>query len=213
MPKFLLFDLDGTLTDPQEGIVACFRHALEGLRIPDPGQAALLDCIGPPLQESFARLAGAERAADAVRLYRERFSTVGLFENAVYPGIPEVLAELRARGRRLFVATSKPHVFATRILEHFGLSSFFERVYGSELDGTRTKKGELIAWILEREGLRAEDGVMIGDRKHDVIGASENGMPCWGVLWGYGSREELTSAGARAFASSPSDILKLARDL
>ena len=192
----VLFDLDGTLTDPAPGISGCIVYALERLGVTAPVEG-LNWCIGPPLRGSFSRLLGTEDVAvlaRAMELYRERFSAVGLYENSVYDGIPECLGELRSRGVDLFVATSKPHVYANRILEHFGLSEFFGGVYGSELDGVRSDKGELIAHLLSCEGLASSGVVMIGDRSHDVVGAGRCGVPCVGVLYGYGSAEELGEA-------------------
>lgn len=195
----LLFDLDGTLTDPRIGIVGCLRHALRRLDVPVPMDDELARFIGPPLHESFSRLLSAERALlvpKALELYRERYGTVGMFENRVYHGIPEGLAALRGAGWRLWVVTSKPSTFARPILQHFGLAQYFAGVHGSELSGERTDKGELIAYVLRTEGLSPGEAVMIGDRSHDVVGARTNNVRSRGVLWGYGTREELLSAGA-----------------
>jgi phosphoglycolate phosphatase len=192
----LLFDLDGTLTDPREGIVGCIRHALERLGCGAPPDPELDICIGPPLRESFCRLAGEALADAAVEPYRERFRVTGMFENRVYPGIPEALAALGAAGWRLLVVTSKPAVFAERIVRHFELSPHFAAVYGSELSGLRADKGELIAHVLASESIAPERALMIGDRSHDVVGARKNGVRSAGVLWGYGTREELQAAGA-----------------
>lgn len=205
----LLFDLDGTLTDPFLGITRCIVHALTtlGRQAPPPGD--LRWCIGPPLKDSFLLLLDTENgllAEEAIRHYRDRFATVGMFENEVYPGIAEALADLRHRGHRLFVATSKPTVFATQILDHFDLSSHFQAVYGSELDGTRCDKADLIAHLLRHESLLADETLMIGDRRHDVIGAKANRLRAFGVLWGYGSQTELTTAGADLCVSTPAQL-------
>jgi phosphoglycolate phosphatase len=195
----LFFDLDGTLTDPREGIVACLRHALEGVDVPPPSDDDLARLIGPPLQQSLRGLLGTERAhlaATALELYRVRFRAVGMFENRVYAGIPEALAALRHAGWRLSVVTSKPHTFAVPILDHFGLVESFASVYGSELSGERTDKAELIGYALRAEGAPAEQVIMIGDRSHDIVGARANRVQSRGVLWGYGTREELADAGA-----------------
>ena len=194
----LLLDLDGTLTDPQEGITRCIQHALARLGRPVPEQDQLLGCIGPPLHTSFVHLLdGDEALADqAVGLYRERFADVGLYENALYPGILPALDRLREQGARLCLATSKPTVYARRIVSHFGLDSRLDGVFGSELDGTRTDKADLLAWLIDRLGLRRDATIMIGDRKHDMIGARANRIHPIGVTWGYGSREELLQAGA-----------------
>lgn len=202
----VLLDLDGTLTDPKEGIVGCIRHALTGLEHLCPSDADLVRYIGPPLQDTFGQLMGTDdpvRIDAAIALYRERFTGTGMFENTVFHGIPEALAALKESGATLYVATSKPRVYAARIIEHFGLSGFFRAVYGSELDGTRTNKAHLIAHILEVETLSPGMTCMVGDRLHDVAGARANGVFPVGVLWGYGSREELVSAGAAVLFESP----------
>jgi phosphoglycolate phosphatase len=203
----VFFDLDGTLTDPKIGITASIQHALEKLNLPVPTQDELTWCIGPPLRASFVALLGGEEHADrAVALYRERFGDTGLFENELYAGIEEALTAVAASGRKLFVATSKPHVFADRIIDHFGLRKYFGRVFGSELDGTRVDKSELLRYALEETATDPASTVMIGDRKHDMIGAANNGMSAIGVLYGYGSRDELTKAGAAHLCKSPGEI-------
>ena len=206
----VFFDLDGTLTDPKEGITRCIQYALNALDAPVPETDELLWCIGPPLRASFETLLGDEaRAQDAVTLYRDRFTDTGLYENDLYTGIPETLQALRDAGKRLFVATSKPHVYANRIVEHFGVDGHFERVFGSELDGTRVDKTELLAYGLAETGADSKDTVMIGDREHDMIGAANNGLFSIGVLYGYGTREELHSAGARRLAEAPDGISEI----
>lgn len=212
----VLFDLDGTLTDSREGILACIRHALSELGQSSPDDEQLRGCIGPPLTESFGALlvgADAQRIARAIELYRERFTAVGMFENAVYDGVPEALAAIRSAGARLFVATSKPRVFAQRILQHFGLDTHFDAIYGSELDGTRSSKTALIGYVLEDAGLVATATAMIGDRMHDVLGARAHGVLPFGALWGYGSRAELLSAGAVSLCAHPEQILPQLREL
>ncbi|MCG7394854.1 HAD family hydrolase [Microvirga sp. ACRRW] len=203
-----LFDLDGTLTDPKTGITRCIQYALEKLGRPVPHADELTWMIGPPLVAGFTKLFGApDDAMEAVRLYRERFSDVGLFENEVYPGIPAVLEILQDAGVRLFVATSKPHVFARRIIEHFGLSHFFHEVYGSELDNRNADKRDLIRHILDEERFDPLRAVMIGDREHDAIGARANGIAGIGVTWGYGSRQELLDAGVTCFVDRPGELI------
>ena len=183
----LLVDLDGTLTDPASGIVGSFRHALEALGRPAPPAAELSWIIGPPLRRSFAELLGGpERAEEALALYRARYGATGLFEASVYAGAAESLAAMRAGGARLFLCTSKPVVYARRILDRFALTRHFDAVHGAELDGRREDKGDLIAHILAEERLKPEDCAMWGDRKHDVIGAARHGIPTLGALWGYG---------------------------
>lgn len=205
----VLLDLDGTLTDPKEGILGCLEHALHGVGAEIPPDRALESCIGPPLQESLALLLGARRAEvldEAIDLYRERFAATGMFENRVYPGMAQVLADLRASGASLFVATSKPQPFAERILDYFALREFFRGIYGSGLDGTRSNKGDLIAYLLRQEGLSSAETAMVGDRAQDVLGARANGIVPIGALWGYGSREELTAAGAEMLCDRPADL-------
>ena len=167
-------------------------------------------CIGPPLRMTFTRLLDTSDDAlldQAIAHYREHFAPIGLFENSLYPEVPEAVAALRASGLLTFVVTSKPHVFAVRIIEHFGLAPLFDRVYGSELDGERVDKGELIAYALASEQLRPADVVMVGDRQHDVIGAVKCGLSCVGVTYGYGTEEELRAHGAAALATSPAEIV------
>jgi phosphoglycolate phosphatase len=204
----IYFDLDGTLTDPKPGITRSIQYALQKLgHHTVPTEDELTWCIGPPLRASFAKILGADDHADrAVSLYRERFSNVGLYENGVYDGIGEVLTALSQSGQRLFVATSKPHVFATRIVEHFGLRHHFEHVFGSELDGTRVDKSDLLQYALKIAAVDPAKTVMIGDRSHDMVGAGNNGMKRIGVLYGYGSKEELIGAGAQQVCATPPAI-------
>jgi phosphoglycolate phosphatase len=205
----IYFDLDGTLTDPKPGITRSIQYALQRLDHPAmPTEDELTWCIGPPLRASFVRLLGAETSADlAMSYYRERFSDIGLYENGVYDGIGEVLTSLCASGHRLFVATSKPHVFAERIIDHFGLRDHFERVFGSELDGTRVDKSHLLEYALKQASVDPSKTLMIGDRSHDMVGAVNNGMKGIGVLYGYGSRDELLAAGAHHVCATPGAIL------
>ncbi len=206
----LLFDLDGTLTDPFPGITKSILHALNRLGRALPSEENLRWCIGPPLKNSFAQLLDTDDDAlteKAVAYYRERFGTVGLFENEVYESIPETLENLRKSGHTLYVATSKPSVFATRIIDHFGLKRYFKAVHGSELDGTRCDKTELLEHILQEEGITSTDTVMIGDRKHDIVGAKANGIRGIGVLWGYGTKNELEAAGANVCIEQPGELM------
>lgn len=202
----ILLDLDGTLTDPRVGIVGCLKHALQSMGQEAPDDRTLEGFIGPPLHDSFASLPGLDtrdKVARAVAFYRERFTVTGLYENTVYDGIPETLARLHDRGATMYVATSKAAVFAERIVEHFGLRKYFRAIHGAELDGTRSNKGELIAHLLKTESLSAADCAMVGDRSHDIAGARANGVVAVGVLWGYGSREELLAAGAATLCERP----------
>ena len=205
--KTIFFDLDGTLTDPKLGITRSIQYALERLGREVPHQDTLTWCIGPPLHASFVKLLGDIDLADrALLLYRERFGEVGMFENAVYAGIEATLASLADGSRRLFVATSKAHVYATRIIAHFGLDSYFEHVFGAELDGTRVDKTELLKYAIETAGINPAEALMIGDRSDDIVGARNNGLRAIGVLYGYGSRDELIEAGAHGLCASPHDI-------
>ena len=202
----LLFDLDGTLTDPREGITKCIAHALTRMGRTPPPLDELTFAIGPPLRPTFGRLLDTddrELIEAALAAYRERFATVGLFENALYANIRESLALAHSAGHRLYLATSKPHVYATRILDHFDIATMFSGVFGSELDGRHDDKGELIAHLLTSEGLAAAECRMFGDRLHDVIGARKNGIDTIGVCWGFGSQAELLEAGAIALCSAP----------
>jgi len=195
----LFFDLDGTLTDSKPGITRCIQHALTLLERDAPHADELGWCVGPPLKASFARLLGSDDPAlleRALMLYRERFGTIGLFENALYPEVPETLRELQAAGYRQIIVTAKPHVYARRIAEHFGLLGPIEAVYGSELDGTRGDKGELIAHVLQRESIAPAEALMIGDREHDMLGAARCGVKAIGATWGYGGADELSRHGA-----------------
>jgi len=204
-----LFDLDGTLTDPYQGITRCISHALLALGRPAPPQMDLRWCIGPPLKNSFARLLASDDdtlAEEAVAIYRERFGSVGLFENEVYGGIPEALTALQEVGHILYVATSKPTVYAKQIVEHFDLQRYFRAIHGSELDGTRSDKTNLISHILQSEGIASSETLMIGDRKHDMIGAKANGVCGIGVLWGYGTQDELEASGAHACIRRPQEL-------
>ncbi|HAT85182.1 MAG TPA: HAD family hydrolase [Rhizobiales bacterium] len=210
MVKHIFFDLDGTLTDPKPGIVGSIRYALDKLGITEQPDD-LGWCIGPPLQESFAKLVPDTDPDEAIALYRERFSDVGLYENRVFDGTQEMLHIVKDCGGELYVATSKPHVFAKRILDHFGLSHFFAHIFGAEMDGTRSNKAELLAYALAECGADPHSSLMIGDRKHDIVGAHANGIASAGVLWGYGSRCELQEAGAQCILSNVRHLGMLAR--
>ncbi|MDF5712705.1 MAG: HAD family hydrolase [Rhizonema sp. NSF051] len=208
----VLFDLDGTLTDPKPGITRCIQYALSELGYKLPNAEELHWCIGPPLKDSFSQLLKTldEIVLDrAMKLYRSRFSTIGLFENTLYTQIPETLQTIRSAGYKTFVATSKPQIYATRIIEHFALSSLFDGVYGSELDGIRSTKGDLIHHILLTEDLSPSTVVMVGDRSYDMIGAKHQNLSSIGVTYGYGTEQELKAYGADLIAHSPDDIPKL----
>ncbi|GFM80396.1 5'-nucleotidase [Pseudomonas cichorii] len=193
--KNILFDLDGTLTDPRLGITRSIQFALGRLGIDEPDITKLEHFIGPPLLQAFMQFYEMDeaRAWEAVGFYRERFKVTGLYENLVFDGVPELLETLGGQGRTLYIATSKPWVFAHEIARHFDFAKHFKVIYGSELDGTRTDKVELIAHLLEQERLDPKQTLMIGDRKHDLIGGSRNGLDVAAVGYGFGSHEELTA--------------------
>ncbi len=208
MIKNIFFDLDGTLTDPKEGITKSVAYALDYFGIHVEDTDSLINFIGPPLWESFKVFYGFddEKANEAVAKYRERFCDIGLYENDVYDGISDMLAALKKKGFRLAVATSKPWIYAEKIVKHFGIDSYFEMIAGSEMDGTRVKKDEVIAYALESLGMNVEETIMVGDRKHDIQGAKLNNMSNVGVLFGYGSREEFEAAGADYIVDSVAEL-------
>ncbi|MEN1832252.1 HAD family hydrolase [Pseudomonas lijiangensis] len=191
----ILFDLDGTLTDPRLGITRSIQFALAKLGIDEPDITRLEHFIGPPLLQAFMQFYDMDeaRAWEALTLYRERFKVTGLYENQVFDGVPELLEALAGQCRTLYIATSKPWVFAREIARHFDFAKYFKVIYGSELDGTRTDKVELIAHLLEQEGLDPKQTLMIGDRKHDLMGGLRNGLDVAAVGYGFGSHEELTA--------------------
>lgn len=210
--RTMFLDLDGTLTDPREGIMRCFGYALErlGRTMPSPEP---LNWIGPPLHETFRALLGDEVLVQrAVELYRERFASVGLFENRLIDGVPEALASLKQAGVRLVVATSKAEMYSVRIVEHFGLDRYLEAVVGAAPDGSDAAKADILRRGLARAGEDPTSSVMVGDREHDILGAAAVGMAGWGVLWGYGSREELVAAGARRIAVLPHDLVSFVNE-
>lgn len=209
---YILFDLDGTLTDPMIGITKSVQYALRFYGIEESNLNTLCPFIGPPLKDSFMKYYHfpESQAEEAIQKYREYFSVTGIFENRVYDGIEEMLKELKSCGKQLLVATSKPEEFAVQILEHFGLAQYFEYICGASMDEKRVKKGDVIAYAIEMAGI--EDislAVMVGDREHDIIGAKENGMDSIGVLFGYGSRKELEEAGAHLIGESVKELTKL----
>lgn len=212
MYKTVLFDLDGTLTDPGLGITNSIMYALEKFHIKAEDRSSLYKFIGPPLRESFQKYYGFsdEEIDRAVSYYREYFSEKGIYENVLYDGIPQVLDQIKSSGRRVVLATSKPEEFAAEILRYFQIDRYFDFIAGAAMDETRVKKAEVIAYALESceiEDLAAT--VMIGDREHDILGAKEAGLKSIGVLYGYGGREELESAGATYIAEHVEDIINL----
>jgi len=204
----VLFDLDGTLTDPGEGIVKSILVALQELGLPEPSRERLRLCVGPPLQDSFLKLgASPDQLGRLLSIYRARYREVGMFENLVYPEIPGLLAELNSRGSQLLVATSKPTPIAEAILGHFQLRDFFAGVFGSHLDGRLAEKQELLADIRARVLFTPADAALVGDRRFDITAARCEGVFSVGALWGYGTRSELVSARADALADRPQDVL------
>ena len=191
----VLFDLDGTLTDPREGITRSIQYGLSKMGIDEPDVRTLEHFIGPPLLQAFMATYGFDEAKawEAMGYYRERFAVTGLYENHVFEGVTPLLEELVSQGRQLFIATSKPQVYAREIARHFDFARHFKVIYGSELDGTRTNKVELIRHLLTEQGLDPAQTLMIGDRKHDLIGARDNGLDAAAVGYGFGSFEELSA--------------------
>ena len=208
---FILFDLDGTLTDPAAGITRSVAHALAKRGIAVPDLRALHPFIGPPLIDSFMRYYGFPRdeAVRAVADYREYYAVRGIFENTVYPGIPALLRQLKSAGKWVGMATSKPEPYARQIVDHFGLTVYFDAICGSLMDETRTAKADVIAYLLESYRIAPDRAVMVGDRSYDVAGAQAFGIPCIGVTFGYGSADELRDAGAAALADSPEAVFEL----
>lgn len=216
MYKNILFDLDGTLTDPGEGITNSAAIALEHFGIKVSSKEELYKFIGPPLQESFRDFYGFsdEQIEEGVKVFRSNYKDKGIFENVVYDGIPEMLGSLKAAGCKLYVATSKPEAFAVRILEKFDLMKYFDFVAGSIPDGSRDSKAAVIKYVMEQNNITDADlasTIMVGDRKHDIIGAKDNNMDAIGVLFGYGSEEEFKACGAKFIAATPADIVDIVK--
>jgi len=209
MPKTILFDLDGTLTDSGEGIMNCAALALTHFGLPVPDRAAMRVFVGPPLDETFIKFGvPADKADEAIAVYRSRYTTVGKFENFPYPGIRELLTELKSRDYCLLVATSKPEALSIEILEKFRLAEFFDRICGASLDRSRISKEDVIAYLLDNYKTNG-DLIMVGDTAFDVTGAAAHEIPTIGVSWGYGSVEEMKAAGAVAIAHTPEELLQL----
>ena len=212
MKQILLFDLDGTLTDPGEGITKSVAYALEKMGHPPLDQKTLYDFIGPPLVDHFMEVCGftKDEAMQAVGHFRAYFTPQGIFENRAYDGIGDLLRTLQEQGRKLIVTTSKPEPFAVKILKYFDLAQYFDAVVGSTFEETRTYKWEIIAHFLRLDpGVEPKQMVMIGDRKHDVEGAHRNKIPAIGVSYGYGGRKELEQAGADWVVDSVAELKEL----
>lgn len=208
MIKAILFDLDGTLTDSGEGIINCAALALKHFGLPVPDRQTMRVFVGPPLRDTFVQFGvPADQAEEAIAVYRSRYVPIGIWENRVYPGIPELLEHLNTQGHRLFVATSKPESMAIAVLERFGLAQYFERICGASMDKSRDSKEAVIACLLEQ--VQGEDTVMVGDTHFDVLGAASHGIPTIGVSWGYGSIQQMLDAGAKAIARSTQELAQL----
>ncbi len=205
----ILFDLDGTLTDNGEGITNAVAYALRKFGITPPPREELNKFVGPPLRDRFVELYVSEEQGDlAVEYYREYFRPHGIFENVVYDGVPQMLSALKAAGCTLAIATSKPEIFAKKIAEHFDLAKYFTVIAGSDLEGTRIKKADVIRYCLELLG-KPDRVLMVGDREHDILGATAVGLPAVGVTYGYGSREELEKAHAAYIIDDPLKLIEL----
>jgi len=207
----ILFDLDGTLTDSQYGIINSLVYALKKFDIEVDDREQLKKFLGPPLHESFAEFYGfsEEKALMGVDYYREYFAHKGIFENELYDGVDELLDKIKASGRKIVLATSKPEEYAVRILEHFNIAKYFDVMAGATMDGARSKKADVIEYALKKANVQNFDEVlMIGDRKNDILGSKKFGIDSVGVLYGYGSLEELNDAGATYIAETVQDILE-----
>lgn len=220
MFDYILFDLDGTLTDSAPGITSCVEYALSKFGITVADRTELEKFIGPPLAYSFSAFFGLsdEEAKRATEYYRERYSVTGLFEGGLYDGIEELLKELAESGKKLFIATGKPEIYTVRILEHFRVLQYFTKVFGNTLDDKRPGKREIITAALEfcpeiRTNLdpRGANAVMVGDRRYDIEGAKATALPSIGVLYGFGSREELSGAGADHIVGTVKELKELLR--
>ncbi|MBF7693881.1 HAD-IA family hydrolase [Acinetobacter pollinis] len=211
--KYVLLDLDGTLTDPKQGIHACIHYAMNKLGLPLPENTDLDWTIGPPLKQSFEVLLDTvgrkSDAEQALIFYRERFADVGLFENYVYPQVKETLHILKNKGYVLYLATAKPQIYAQRILAHFELLEYFKYAYGSELNGDRTNKADLIAYILQSEKINANECVMVGDRRYDILGARHHHIDTIAVRYGYGTEQELDAAAPKYSVQSFNELMNI----
>ncbi len=208
--RYVLFDLDGTLTDSAPGILSSLRYALEkgGVEVEEGKDLRVF--LGPPLRESFPKYFGVPQGEveTLIRYYRERFEKRGMFENSVYPGVKQMLIRLKRVGVKMILATAKPEVYAKRIIEHFGLIDYFDFISGTSFDHSRDSKAAVIKRALVENRIDVNQAVMVGDRHHDVSGANENHIPCVGVLYGYGSEKELVKAGATAVVKTPEELTK-----
>ena len=208
-PKAIFFDLDGTLTDSGEGIINCAMLALQHFGLPVPSREEMRVFVGPPLDQTFIKFGvPADQTDEAIRVYRSRYIPIGKFENFPYPGIREALQTLKSQGHRLFVATSKPEQMSVEILEKFGLAEYFEKICGATMDGKRSHKADVIAYLLSQVDDLSQ-AIMVGDTSFDVIGAKAHGIPTIGVSWGYGEVADMEVAGAIAIAHTPDELVEL----
>lgn len=209
MKKAILFDLDGTLTDSGEGIINCAQYAFQQMGYPVPPREEMGVFVGPPLWDTFEKFGiPRERTDEAVKVFRSRYVPIGKFENTPYPGIRELLENLKKKGNLLYVATSKPETTAAEILEHFDLAGYFDRICGADLEKKRNSKDAVIAYLLEHTGGDAEM-IMVGDTEYDVLGAAAHGIPTIGVSWGYGDVSAMEKAGAKAIANTTMELLEM----
>lgn len=206
--KTIIFDLDGTLTDAGEGIINCAALALRQLGLPVPDRDAMSVFVGPPLRDTFRKFGVTEeKVEEAISIYRSRYIPIGMFENTPYPGIHALLAALKERGHKLYVATSKPETMAVAILQKFELAPYFDLICGATLDSSRDSKSKVIEYLLNQ--IQKNDAVMVGDTEFDVLGAAEHGIPTIGVTWGYGKAEDMIHAGAVTIVNTPMQLLDI----
>ncbi|WP_034469542.1 HAD-IA family hydrolase [Butyrivibrio sp. AE2005] len=210
--KNLLFDLDGTLTDSSEGITKSALYTFEKMQITPPEESELYTFIGPPLGYSFVKHGVEEKDKDkAVAIYRERYNSIGKFENAPYRGMIDLLKKFKDEGYKLYVATSKPEKTAIEVLDHFDMTGYFDEIAGATVDGSREKKDDVIRYLLDKIGEDESDTVMIGDTNYDVLGAAELGIPCIAVTWGFGDIDDMKKSGAVAIVSSMDELYEAVR--
>ena len=209
-PAPLFFDLDGTIINPRRGILDSFRCVMTRFDLGRKSDEELALCIGPPIRQTLIKFLGdAARGEEALAVYRDYYQDIGIFRLDIYSGIEDALRILHEKGHRLFICTAKPRVYASRIAEHFGFAKYFEAIHGPELDGRNEKKAVLMRYMLDQHGLNPAGITMIGDREHDIHAAREHGLDSIGVLWGFGTAEELRSAGAQQLCAAPDSLVAM----